>query len=388
MKLIATQATHTPATAQNYAEYLPFVGEYFVEPTLDSKSFRNDENPLEADLDGITRVDLHFPKFSDGRAFTQAVMLRKRAGYTGEIRATGDVLVDQLQQMKRTGFDAAVLREDQDIEVAQRQLNRFDGFYQTDAINTPAKQSKAQNAKTRYAQTTASYADKLKETQDLLRQAAIEHAGSITQANSLGAEDVVIAHLIRALRLDIPAFVLETGQLNPETLVLLDKFKADWGSNFTVYKPRQEAVVHFVAKEGEGAMYRSIALRKACCDLRKMEPLARALSGKSAWITGLRREQSGARAEVPLLDDAEQASKGRVKFNPLANWTWGEVWYYIELHQLAYNSLHDEHVPSVGCAPCTRAIAQGEDFRAGRWWWEDESAKECGLHVRKKSEQA
>lgn len=384
MKLIATQATNTPATAHNYAEYLPFVGEYFVEPTLDSKSFRNDENPLEADLDGITRVDLHFPKFSDGRAFTQAVMLRKRAGYTGEIRATGDVLVDQLQQMKRTGFDAAVLREDQDIEVAQRQLNRFDGFYQTDAINTPAKQSKAQNAKTRYAQTTASYADKLKETQALLRQAAIEHAGSITQANSLGAEDVVIAHLIRALRLDIPAFVLETGQLNPETLVLLDKFKADWGSNFTVYQPRQEAVLHFVAKEGEGAMYRSIALRKACCDLRKMEPLARALAGKSAWITGLRREQSGARAEVPLLDDAEQASKGRVKFNPLANWTWGEVWYYIELHQLAYNSLHDEHVPSVGCAPCTRAIAQGEDFRAGRWWWEDESAKECGLHVRKK----
>ena len=388
MKLIASQATNTPATGQIHAPYLPFVGEYYIEPNQASKSFRNDENPLEADLDGITRVDLHFPKFSDGRAFTQAVMLRKRAGYTGEIRATGDVLVDQLQQMKRTGFDAAVLREDQDIEVAQRQLNRFDGFYQTDAINTPAKQSKAQNAKTRYAQTTASYADKLKETQALLRQAAIEHAGSITQANSLGAEDVVIAHLIRALKLDIPAFVLETGQLNPETLVLLDKFKADWGNNFTVYQPRQEAVVHFVAKEGEGAMYRSIALRKACCDLRKMEPLARALSGKSAWITGLRREQSGARAEVPLLDDAEQASKGRVKFNPLANWTWGEVWYYIELHQLAYNSLHDEHVPSVGCAPCTRAIAQGEDFRAGRWWWEDESAKECGLHVRKKSEQA
>ena len=388
MKLIASQATNTPATGQIHAPYLPFVGEYYIEPNQASKSFRNDENPLEADLDGITRVDLHFPKFSDGRAFTQAVMLRKRAGYTGEIRATGDVLVDQLQQMKRTGFDAAVLREDQDIEVAQRQLNRFDGFYQTDAINTPAKQSKAQNAKTRYAQTTANYADKLKETQDLLRQAAIEHAGSITQANSLGAEDVVIAHLIRALKLDIPAFVLETGQLNPETLVLLDKFKADWGNNFTVYQPRQEAVVHFVAKEGEGAMYRSIALRKACCDLRKMEPLARALSGKSAWITGLRREQSGARAEVPLLDDAEQASKGRVKFNPLANWTWGEVWYYIELHQLAYNSLHDEHVPSVGCAPCTRAIAQGEDFRAGRWWWEDESAKECGLHVRKKSEQA
>ncbi len=375
MKLRANNQTNTPV-------YEQFVGEYHI----DAKRFSNDENPLDSNLDGISRVDLHFPKFADGRAFTQAVMLRKRAGFTGEIRATGDVLVDQLQQMQRSGFDVAVLREDQDLEVAERQLNRFDGFYQTDAINTPVKQSQAQNAKTRYAQTTSSYADKLKETQALLRQAASEHDGSVTQANSLGAEDVVIAHLIRALKLDIPAFVLETGQLNPETLVLLDKMKTDLGDNLMVYKPIHEAVVHFVSKEGEGAMYRSIALRKACCDLRKMEPLARALTGKSAWITGLRREQSGARADVPLLDEAELPSKGRVKFNPLANWTWGEVWYYIELHQLSYNSLHDVHVPSIGCAPCTRAIAQGEDFRAGRWWWEDEAAKECGLHVRKKSE--
>jgi phosphoadenosine phosphosulfate reductase len=221
----------------------------------------------------------------------------------------------------------------------------------------------------------------LSETEALLRQAAASHAGKITQANSLGAEDVVIAHLVKALKVDIPAFVLETGRLNPETLALMDKMKAELGHKFTIFTPSNEAVIQFVAKEGNEPMYKSIELRKACCNIRKMEPLDRALSGKTAWVTGLRREQSGARAEVPLLDEADLATKGRVKFNPLANWTWGDVWHYIQLHNVAYNPLHDQFFPSIGCAPCTRAISLGEDFRAGRWWWEDEAAKECGLHV-------
>ena len=113
-----------------------------------------------------------------------------------------------------------------------------------------------------------------------------------------------------------------------------------------------------------------------------MEPLAHALAGQKAWITGLRREQSGARADVPLMDDSERASRDLLKFNPLANWTWGDVWHYIQQHNVAYNPLHDQFFPSIGCAPCTRAISAGEDFRAGRWWWEDEAAKECGLHVK------
>ena len=140
--------------------------------------------------------------------------------------------------------------------------------------------------------------------------------------------------------------------------------------------------MQFVAREGADAMYRSIELRKACCGIRKMEPLARALAGKSAWITGLRREQSGARAEVPFIDDSEWASKGLRKFNPLAAWSWADVWHYIAQHGVDLNPLHDRFMPSIGCAPCTRAIAVGEDFRAGRWWWEDEAAKECGLHVK------
>ena len=152
----------------------------------------------------------------------------------------------------------------------------------------------------------------------------------------------------------------------------------------TIYRPQADAIIRFVAREGKDAMYQSIELRKACCGIRKMEPLGRALAGQKAWLTGLRREQSGARAEVPLIDRSEQAVKGLIKFNPLANWTWGDVWHYIALNQVAYNPLHDQFFPSIGCAPCTRAIAVGEDFRAGRWWWEDEAAKECGLHVKTK----
>ena len=228
------------------------------------------------------------------------------------------------------------------------------------------------------ARPSPDFADKLLETSTLLRRAASEFA-PVTQASSLGAEDVVITHLVNVQQLHIPVFVLDTGMLHPQTLELLERTRAASRAPVTVYRPVQEAVLQFVAREGGDAMYRSIELRKACCGIRKMEPLARALEGQRAWITGLRREQSGARAEVPLLDASDPA---RVKFNPLARWTWGDVWHYIALHGVDYNPLHDQFYPSIGCAPCTRAVAAGEDFRAGRWWWEDEQAKECGLHVK------
>jgi phosphoadenosine phosphosulfate reductase len=240
-----------------------------------------------------------------------------------------------------------------------------------------------------HARASKDFAAKLAETQGLLRQAAKDYAAGalgepalVTQASSLGAEDVVISHLINSLQLDIGIFVLETGRLHAQTLDLLAAFKASSRAPVTVYTPSTEAVVQFVTREGNDAMFKSIALRKECCNIRKMEPLARALDGKKAWITGLRREQSGARADVPLID----ASEPRIKINPLANWTWGDVWHYISLNQVAYNPLHDAFFPSIGCEPCTRAISLGEDFRSGRWWWEAAleggSAKECGLHVK------
>lgn len=226
-----------------------------------------------------------------------------------------------------------------------------------------------------YARPSAEFDARLAQTRALLQRAAREYA-PVTQASSLGAEDVVLTHLINALALDIPVFVLETGALHTETLALLQRTQANSRAPVRVYQPQAEAVVQFVAREGQDAMYRSIELRKACCNLRKMEPLARALEGQRAWITGLRREQSDARADVPLID----SSAPRVKLNPLANWSWGDVWHYIAVNRVDYNPLHDQFFPSIGCQPCTRAIAVGEDFRAGRWWWES-STKECGLHV-------
>jgi phosphoadenosine phosphosulfate reductase len=235
------------------------------------------------------------------------------------------------------------------------------------------------------ARASNNFKAKLAHTRTLLKQVASEYSpilpsgpALISQASSLGAEDMVITHVINQLQLNIGIFILDTGMLHPQTLTLLEQLRANSKAPVEVFKPDHEVVVQFVHREGKDAMYKSLESRKSCCHIRKVEPLERALKDKKAWITGLRREQSGTRAEVPFAD---KTSAHRVKFNPLADWTWGDVWHYIKQHQVAYNPLHDQFFPSVGCAPCTRAIAVGEDFRAGRWWWEDETAKECGLHV-------
>ena len=239
------------------------------------------------------------------------------------------------------------------------------------------------------ARASAEFEAKLSHTTKLLQQLARDYApvtangkSLVSQASSLGAEDMVITDLINRLGLNVGIFVLETGMLHAETLQLLEQLKASSKAPVEVFKPVNEAVVQFVGREGKDAMYKSVELRKACCHIRKVEPLERALKDKKAWITGMRREQSGERAEVPFVDNTDSH---RVKVNPLADWTWGDVWHYIQLHAVAYNPLHDQFYSSIGCAPCTRAIALGEDFRAGRWWWENEDAKECGLHVRQES---
>ncbi len=233
-----------------------------------------------------------------------------------------------------------------------------------------------------HAKASPDFAAKLLETQALLQRAAAEFS-PVTQASSLGAEDVVITHLINHMQLNLPVFVLETGALHTETLALLERTQAHSQAPIQVFRPVQSSVMAFVRERGQDAMYQSIELRKACCQVRKLEPLGRALQGQRGWITGLRQEQSTARAQVPLIDESEVASRNLYKFNPLARWTWGDVWHYIADNGVDYNPLHDQFFPSIGCAPCTRAISLGEEFRAGRWWWEDEAAKECGLHVKK-----
>ncbi len=239
------------------------------------------------------------------------------------------------------------------------------------------------------ANASKNFAEKLANTKATLRLALKDHAQSnrkLTQASSLGAEDVVITHLLESLKAEsnhnADVFVLNTGKLHAETLALLASSQATSTLAWRVFEPVQEQAIHFVKTNGELAMRESLDLRKACCHIRKVEPLGRALAGYAAWITGMRAEQSAARADVHAVDTSDAM---RTKYNPLVDWTWGDVLHYITLHKVPYNALHDKFYPSIGCEPCTRAVSLGEDFRAGRWWWESkegESAKECGLHVK------
>jgi phosphoadenosine phosphosulfate reductase len=235
------------------------------------------------------------------------------------------------------------------------------------------------NAITLHAREMPGFAERVEHAAALLRAAAAEHAGRIVQASSLGAEDMVLTDLIVRHGLNIAVATLETGKLHAQTVALVQRTEQHYGLKVELHRPKQEAVLHFVKRNGDDAMFRSIDLRKACCALRKLEPLQRMLADRSAWVTGLRREQSGARGAVPFSEVDEH---GRSKLSPLADWSWADVWHYIALHRVPYNPLHDAFMPSIGCEPCTRAIAVGEDFRSGRWWWEEETAKECGLHVK------
>lgn len=204
-----------------------------------------------------------------------------------------------------------------------------------------------------------------------------------TFASSLGAEDMVLTDLIANYAPAIGIFSIDTGRLNTETYDLLAKVQETYGNKLSmkVFYPQADAIQHYVEVSGINAFYHSVELRKACCGIRKVEPLRRALTGHKAWITGMRRSQAVTRADMPL--EEYDADHGLAKFNPLADWTEKEVWEYIRTFGVPYNALHDKHYPSIGCAPCSRAISLGEDVRAGRWWWESEDGKECGLHVKK-----
>jgi phosphoadenosine phosphosulfate reductase len=239
------------------------------------------------------------------------------------------------------------------------------------------------NAITLYARETPGFDARVASALALLQRAATEHPGRVVQATSLGAEDMVITDLIARHGLGIAIGTLQTGMLHAQTSALIPRIESRYALEVEVYEPVVESVVHFVGRHGERAMYDSIELRKACCAMRKLEPLARMLDDRDAWVTGMRREQSANRGAVDFI---ERDDKGRAKFNPLADWSWADVWHYIASNDVPYNPLHDEFMPSIGCAPCTRAIAVGEDFRAGRWWWESEGAKECGLHVHDESQ--
>ena len=218
--------------------------------------------------------------------------------------------------------------------------------------------------------------------EDVLRYAMQEFDGKVGLASSFGAEDVVLMHMMAKIDAEKAyVFTLDTGRLPYETYSVFDEFKKKYPTlTIHTFYPDTNAVEEMVTQQGPNLFYESIANRKKCCDVRKVDPLKRALSGLDAWITGLRREQSVTRTEVAKVEN--DTGFGLVKFNPLADWSEADVWEYIRKNNVPYNSLHDKNYPSIGCAPCTRAVKEGEDIRAGRWWWESPDLKECGLHVK------
>lgn len=218
----------------------------------------------------------------------------------------------------------------------------------------------------------------------LLRALVERYGRALKLASSLGAEDQALTHML--LRIDPQAriFVLDTGRLHQETYDVMARTMSRYGMRYEVLAPAAGALQEMVSGSGPNLFYASVEGRKRCCAVRKVEPLGRALADAAAWVTGLRRAQSPERAATPPLE--WDAAHRAVKANPLAEWSEAQVWDYLRAHEVPYNVLHDRGFISIGCAPCTRAVAPGEPARAGRWWWEQGLAKECGLHpVRERS---
>jgi phosphoadenosine phosphosulfate reductase len=203
--------------------------------------------------------------------------------------------------------------------------------------------------------------------------------GKVVFSTSFGWEDQVLSHIIFSDHLPIKVFTLETGRLFPETYYVWNRTLEMYGQPIHAFYPDTMAVENMVSRKGPNSFYQSVENRKECCGIRKIEPLKRALAGNAIWITGIRAEQSSNREH---MDPIEWDSQNQIiKFHPLFDWTLDRVKAYIRENNIPYNPLHDKGFPSIGCAPCTRAVKDGEDFRAGRWWWEDQDKKECGLHT-------
>ncbi len=221
-------------------------------------------------------------------------------------------------------------------------------------------------------------ADHVARASTTLKFALEKFGDKIAFASSFGAEDVVVIDLLSKTGLPYRVFTLDTGRLNEETYKVMEDCRHKYNIELEVYAPDQAAVEKLEREKGFYSFRESIENRKECCKIRKVDNLRRATSELDAWTTGLRAEQAVTRTEMQRVED--DTHFGLVKFNPLIDWTEEQIWDYIKANEVPYNALHDQNFPSIGCSPCTRAVAAGEDVRAGRWWWETPEQKECGLH--------
>lgn len=216
--------------------------------------------------------------------------------------------------------------------------------------------------------------------QEVLTYFIKEYDGKLALGTSLGAEDQVLTDMIAKIDKSTKIFTLDTGRVFPETYQTLHETNKKYGINVEIYFPNSEKVERMVNEKGINLFYDSVEDRKSCCQIRKIEPLKRAMMDVDVWVTGIRREQSITRILTEVVEF--DLVNGKIKINPLLDWTEEDLWNYIKENEVPYNKLHDCGFPSIGCEPCTRAVKEGEDVRAGRWWWEAPEQKECGLHKR------
>jgi phosphoadenosine phosphosulfate reductase len=222
--------------------------------------------------------------------------------------------------------------------------------------------------------------DTQKTPQDVLKWAIDNLHPRLAMASSFGAEDVVLIDMIMKINQKARIFTLDTGRLNQETYDVMDEIRNKYNTNIEVMFPDQTEVEQMVRVNGMNLFYQSIGNRKLCCGIRKVHPLNKMLSSLDGWITGLRADQTEVRSNAQKIEIDTQHNN-IIKINPIIEWTWEQTWDYIKKNNIPYNKLHDKGFPSIGCEPCTRAIKPGEPLRAGRWWWESDSQKECGLHA-------
>ena len=321
-------------------------------------------------------VAIRFPAFGDGRGISLAVLLRERHGFTGEIRAVGHLIPDLAQFLLRSGFDTAEITDPEDASIWKASVSRIKhnyqrGFRNPSPLRRDATRKEAEALDQRLAKITT--------LTDRIREIGRRVEGRITFSTSLGLEDQAILHAIAESGVAIDVFTLDTGRLFPEVLETVELSELRYGIRIRLVAPEASEVEELVARDGVFGFRHSVENRKSCCEIRKVRPLNKELKGAQAWITGLRREHSDNRAAVPLAewDDAHAL----IKVNPLADWSTQDLTAYVAANNVPVNPLHARGFVSIGCAPCTRAVQPGEHPRAGRWWWENEEKKECGLHL-------
>ena len=339
-----------------------------LEPTADAAAL------AAASVDGSV-VAIRFPTFGDGRGHSLAVLLRERHGFDGEIRAVGYLIPDLAPFLLRSGFDTAEITDANDVEIWKGALNRIrhlyqPGFRDPQPLRRDASKREAEELNARLAD-IENLAERITEM-----RRSVE--GRIAFSTSLGLDDQAILNAIAQ------SGALDTGRLFPEVLETVELSEIRYGLRIRLVTPEASEVEALVARDGVFGFRNSVENRKGCCEVRKVRPLNRELKGAQGWITGVRREHSEDRADVELASWDEE--RGLLKVNPIADWSTQELTAYIAENNVPVNPLHARGFISIGCQPCTRAVQPGEHPRAGRWWWENEEKKECGLHMNPRRE--